>query len=292
MSRQKIMLGLLGTLAVLQGGDWLLTNVVNGPLQQRRAKRSQLEKKIKQRQSELAETRKEGKLLAIWESQSLPSDSEVARSLYQSWLLGLVENAGLANPHVDSGAAVNRKGLYRSLTFTVRVRGSLAQLTQFLFEFYSANHLHQIQTLVITPLKKSGELDLSMTIGALILPTADRTDELATGKSDRLASATFAKYAPVVRRNLWGVGSGTDPADHAFLTAIISSDGQPEAWFTLRDADKVLKLRNGQKLAVGQVTGRIVQIVGSDIVIESGGERWLLSIGESLNNAFSLPPEF
>ncbi len=287
------MLGLLGALVVFQVGDWLLANAIRGPLETLRAKRVQLEKRIKQRESVLAKARKEGKAFAVWESQSLPSDSEVARSLYQSWLLKLVGQVGFAGPHVDSGTPVNhKKGLYQSIMFTIRSRGTLAQLTSFLFEFYSANHLHQIRSLVMTPVKKSGELDLFISIEALILASADREDRLAAGKSDRLASLTLADYAPIIRRNFLGMGAGIDAADHAFLTAVTYADGRPEAWFTLQNVDKMLKLHSGEKISVGQVSGTIVEIVGSEVVIQTDGERWLLSIGENLGEAFALPPEF
>ena len=294
MSRRNIILGLLGTLVVFQAGDWVLTNVVQGPLDARSMKKEKLENRIKQRRAELADIRKEGKAYAVWESQSLPSDPEVARSQYQSWLLELVGKVGFAGRHVDSGTPVNRSGgLYQSITFSVRGRGTLAQLTSFLFEFYSANHLHQIRSLLLTPLRKSEELDFSLSIEALILPTTDRKNQLATGSADLLASRALADYAPIFQRNLLGMGTGVDPADQAYLTAVTNSNGSPEAWFTLRDVGKLLKLCSGQEISVGQVSGTIVEIVGSDVVIETeGGERWLMSVGDSLSQAFALPPEF
>jgi hypothetical protein len=287
------MLALLGTLAVLQAGDWVLSNAIEGPLAARRATRARREKQIEDLKADLAQAREEANTFALWESQSLPSDPDVARSLYQSWLLELVGKVDFAGPHVDSGTPVERKGLFRSITFSVRGRGTLTQLTEFLFEFYSANHLHQIRSLTITPLKKTGELDLSLSIEALVLPTADRSDQLAAGRSDRLASATLADYAPIVRRNLLGVGAAVDPADQAYLTAVTYSNGQPEAWFILRDVGETVKLHRNDKVTVGLIVGTIVEISASEVVIETGGgERWLLSVGENLGQAFALPPEF
>ena len=111
--------------------------------------------------------------------------------------------------------------------------------------------------------------------------------------SQRLASAALADYDPIVQRNLFGIGGSPDPTDHTYLTAVSSVDGEPQVWFTLRAAGEVLKLRKGDGLEVGQFSGTIAEIEGSDVVIEADdGERWLLTLGESLTDAYALPPEF
>lgn len=293
MSRQKILLAVVGLLVLLQGGDWVLTNFIEGPMQIRNSKGQQLEKRIKDRKAELARIRAEGKVLAVWESQSLPTNPDVARTLYRSWLLDLVAKSRLVDRDVTAGAPVNHRGLYRSITCTVRGRGTLNSVTDFMYRLYSAAHLHRVVSLALTPRSGSAQLNVSMSIEALILPTADRTDRLATGRVARLASATLKDYDPFVERNLFGFQStGIDPAEYAYLTAVTVADGQPEAWFTFRNTDKVLKLRQGQELTVGQVSGTVAEILESEIVVQTGDERWLLAIGEKLTEAYALPPEY
>ncbi len=240
----------------------------------------------------MARFRKENQQLREWQTQSLPSDTEVARSLYQAWLLGLVGSAGLTSPNVDSSEPLTRKGLYSSLSFSVRGRGTLEQLTKFLFGFYQADHLHQIQSLNLTPVPRSDELDISLSIEALSLPTADRKDRLAAKTSERLASSEVTAYRPISQRNLFGIGGGQDAADFAYLTAVLQVDGQSEAWLTLRASGELLKLRQGQQFTVGSIEATVAEISDSDVVLLYEDERWLLAVGESLVQATTLPPEF
>ena len=292
VSRQKIMLGVLAVIALFQVGDWILSFAVDGPLKTRAAKTARLKQQIEKQEKELARARKAGKQFEIWKKQSLPSSVEVARSLYRSWLLESVSAARLANPFVDSGSAISRKGLYISLAFSVRCRGSLHELTRFLFTFYQANLLHQIQSMSVTPLGKTGRFDVSISIEALALPGSPNKDQLNSGISTQLASTRLTDYRVIARRNVFGVGSGFDEAHHAYLTAVTFSDGQPEAWITLRSEDRVLKLKIGQDFDVGPVNGTVVSVDDSDVVFKADGERWLLSLGESLSEALALPPEY
>jgi hypothetical protein len=53
-----------------------------------------------------------------------------------------------------------------------------------------------------------------------------------------------------------------------------------------------LKLKVGQRFEVGDFQGMVAEIDERDVVIDSDGERWLLTLGEQLSQATALPPEF
>jgi hypothetical protein len=156
--------------------------------------------------------------------------------------------------------------------------------------------LHQIRSLAITPVGSKEQLDLVLAIEALVLPGADRQDQLSDQTSERLAFDRLEDYRPIVQRNLFSITAAADPTDQAYLTGIHYLNGVPQAWFTLRNETHpdraVVKVGLGQSLTVGQFTGKVVDIDASDVVLESGGERWLVAIGEHLGQAFALPPEF
>lgn len=57
LSRQQMLLSLLVIIAAVQVGDWGLNTLIQGPLQERRAKTSQLEKDIRTREKQLADLR-------------------------------------------------------------------------------------------------------------------------------------------------------------------------------------------------------------------------------------------
>lgn len=290
--RKQILSTLFVALLLFYCGDWLLRGAVFDPLSNARKRTTQLEQRIEKRQSFLSRARQAQSVLAAWQSQSLPSNAVVARSLYQGWLLELVDYVELERPSVNSNPPVTKRGGYRVLSFSAQGRGTLRQLTTFLFEFYRAAHLHQIRSLIITPVPRSDEFDLSVSIEALSLSSADRKDQLCSAVSERLVYEDFAGYEVIVQRNLFGIGGAVDVTEHTQLTGVTYDNGLPEAWFSLQATGETLKLGTGGRLEVGQFVGTITEIIDSDVIVESDGQRWLLTIGENLSEACALPPEY
>jgi hypothetical protein len=291
--REVILAAGLGTILGVYGMHWIYQHVYVLPLEERREKTTRLREDIGKRELELARIAKAGKDLKRWKTQSLPTDTEVARSLYQAWLVALVGAAEFDNPNVDSSEPLIRKGLYNSLSFSVRGRGTLKQLTRFLFDFYRADHLHQIQSLSLTPVPRQDELEIAVSIEALCLVDADRKDRLNARDSDRLASTSLDAYQAIAERNLFGIGGGeADEASLAYLTAITEVNGEPEAWFTLRASGQLLKLQQRQSFAIGPFHGTVAEIHRSEVILLCDEERWLLTIGDNLMQANMLPPEF
>jgi hypothetical protein len=290
--RKQILLGVLGVILVLYGGDWAMRNKwLSDPLEGARKKNAKLREELVTRERDFEKFRKVIKEIDVLKNRSLPANADVARSLYRAWLLELVGQADFMNPNIDSSEPANRKGLYQVLSFSLRGRTTLPQLVKFLFEFYNADHLHQIRSLVISPLQGNDYLDVQMAIEALILPKVDRKDRLNSQKSDRLASTSIDDYQVIMQRNLFGLSPTAEASSYTFLTSVTSVNDQPEAWFTVRTNDTVLKLRKGEVLEVGQFKGTVVDIADADVILESDGERWLLTIGENLTRATALPPE-
>jgi hypothetical protein len=295
----------LGVILLYFAGEWFLDNVLQGPVRAARLETTKLKREIARKEKSVQQAKQLRQILDRLESQSLPSDAQVARSLYQQWLFELVEDIELENPSVNSSEPVSRKGIYQTLSFSVRGRGTLEKLTRFLFAFYRTDLLHQIRSVNIVPLSNDDRLDLSMAIDAMVLPNAtpeqgkDASQETifeefrrrAWRSSTRLASYELVAYDPIIQRDLFGIGGPPDPTDHAFLTSINIVDGVPTVWITLRASDEVLKLAQGDPFTIGSVVGTVLEVRAPDVVIESDGERWLLSLGDKLTEAFALPPE-
>lgn len=292
--REKILAALVGALLAVFAANWLYRTAYRDPIDARMERVKRLKAAIQDQELQVRRARNAAAQLNRWREQSLPPNIEEARSLYQGWLLQLVELAAFKSPNVDSGDAGGKRGIYRNLPFTVRGRATLDQLTQFLHDFYRADHLQQIQRLAITPVPKTHELDVTLVIDALVLHDAPQSNQLSTRPSERLAYASLADYQPIVTRNLFGEGGANrfDAADHAYLTAILDVDGRPNAWFTLRTTSEVLKLGIGQTVEVGQFRGTVAEIDGRDVILTSENERWLITLGENLSQATALPPEF
>lgn len=292
--REKLLAGVVGLLVAGYAGNMLFQRVLQGPLQARYDKVDRLKKEIDRKDGQLRLAQQAGKKLTVWQHQSLPRDPEVARSQYQEWLLEVVGRAGFKLPNVDSGEPTAKKGAFQRLAFSVRGRATMEQLTRFLYEFYRANHLHQIQRLSINPVANTAELDLSLTIEALILPDADRKDRLSNERSMRLASDTLSDYRVLVDRDFFGQGPAGDydDADFAQLTAITDVDGLPQAWFKLQTSGEILRLHEGQNFQIGQFRGTVAEIRPPDLIVASDDQRWLLTLGENLSQATALPADF
>lgn len=279
-------------------GAWALVGLhdrmFRAPARAQRDKIASLQKKIARNEQKIQRAEQAAQKLQDWNLRSLPSDTELARSLYQNWLVEIVERAGFDKPNVDSGEAVSKAGVYRRLPFSIRGRGTLEDLVTFLYDFYCADHLHQVQRLTIVPVANSQVLELSLAVEALVLPGAESADKLSERRSNRLAFDSFQHYRAIRDRNVFGEGgvAALDASDFAFLTAILNVGGQPEAWFTLRTTGEVLKLRSGDSFEVGQFRGTVAEIDQQDLVIQSDDERWLVSLGENLGQAAALPPEY
>ena len=314
--RKIILVLAAGAMLLYFGGDWATEKWVEGPEIVKLGQIDKLQKGVKAAKQSLSAVESDVQWMAYYESRSLPSNTEVARSLYVAWLAELIQYAELSSPSLNPGEPVNRKGGFKSISFSIRVRGNLEQLTVFLFEFYNAPHLHKIQSLSLTPIPKTNQLDVSIAIETLVLPFADREEELSQVRladipdrsAERLASATLGAYRPILDRNLFAIGDpGTDPADHTVLTGVNYVDGAAEAWFTTRTNGETLRLRIGDRLIQdgdqirkvdthekpGLTTeiGRVAAMKDSDLILERDGERWLLTIGETLAQAYALPPE-
>jgi hypothetical protein len=292
LNRQYLLWTIFAALAIYFGGDWLLGVAVREPLQRTKAETKRLRENIQKRKAELKQIRAEEEQLALWETQSLPSEAPLARSLYQAWLVQLVEHVGLVKPNVDSGEPVNRKDLYQTLSFTVRGEGTLEQATQLLFEFYRAGHLHQIRSLELTPSAEAKQFSISLAIEALSLPYLTRTDQLGSARGDRLGAAKLADYQVIARRNVFGSGADPDVLAYTRLTGVTYSHGRPQAWFTVDTRGETFQKGVGEVLEIGGLRSTIIDIQDADVVLDIDGQHRLVGIGEPLSEAAALPPKF
>ena len=178
-------------------------------------------------------------------------------------------------------------------------------MTTFLHRFYQAGHLHQILAMGVVPETRGTKLSLQITIEALSLPTADRTDALADAPpSHELASPDvyrkaigernlFAAYQPPPPQPSQNTGetpppaptpppSRFDPAKHAYLTAIVTMGDRQQAWIFARTSDETFKLFEGDTFEIGGVKGKVLRIGQRDVEIEFDGRQYLLPLGENL----------
>jgi len=283
MSRQRLLLGGLAIVGLLNVGDWVLNTAIQGPLQDRRDRGEALQKGIEKRQVLLKKTREAGRKIADWKKRSLPANSEVARSRYRSWLHGHVTECGLTSAIVDSGSPSVRRGLYTSLPFSVRGRGTLDQFTKLMFCVTDAGHLHRVKDISLTP-SANGVFDISFSIEALIVSGTKRMDRLATTGGGVLSSDSIESYAVISRENLFGIGY-RDPLASASLTAITWKNGKPLVWISDELSNIVLKVGLQEELVIGTFRAKVVAATNEDVTLESGSRQLVVALGDSIADA-------
>ncbi|MFN8709111.1 MAG: hypothetical protein ACK50J_20700 [Planctomyces sp.] len=285
LSRQQMLLGLLALIGLAQAGDWIVNSMIQGPMRERRARLNQLAKDIEKQEKLLKETMSASSKIGQWKKRSLPSDTEVARSVYRSWLLDGIRQVRLRNATVDSGTPSNRGGMYRSMPFSFRVRGSLAEFTAFLVLFTDADLLHQITGFSLTPISNSGQFDISVSIETLLLPGVTG-GKLSTARSQILAEKNVRDYDSIYRNNVFGIGIDIiDPMKTTMVTAITFSDGNPQVWISEPSRESALRLKTGDAFDTIALAGKILEIREQNVVIETAGEKLLLQIGKPFAEA-------
>jgi hypothetical protein len=285
VTRQQLLLGMLILMAVVRVGDYVLSSMIQGPLRELQGDNRELQDNISKQEKLLADGRAAGQKIEKWQKKSLPSDTETARSLYRNWLLETVRSARLRNATVDSGSPANRRGLYRSMPFTVQARGSLNEITSALFRVEKSDQLHRIMTLRLTPVGATGQFDLSMSVEALMIP-GTKGLSLNKGESSLLASTNRHDYDVIARDNIFGIGIDTqDPMKLTILSAVTYRNGKPTAWITEQIGDRVHKLPAGADFETTAISGRVVTVTEESVVIESGDQLLKMQIGQSFADA-------
>lgn len=294
---------LAGTVAVIGVGLvlWLGFGLFSGPLDTLRTQITANSDKLNNLQDQVLRAKKAQDGMAQWNRQALPSDVARAGSLYQNWLLELAGKAGLRQKKVEPGEARSRTDAYRVLPFTVRGQASLDELVGFLYEFYSAGHLHQIRRLTVRPVEKSKDLDLVITIEALSLPSADRKDQLSKERSKRLALNSVDEYRKAIAaRNVMSAyrpppvvrppapvaaepkPEPFDPSKFAYVTGIVQVNGEPQVWVKARTTDEKFQLRQGDKFQMGPFSATVARIDLRNVEIEIDGKRHSVPLGSSV----------
>jgi hypothetical protein len=202
--REKLLAAMVGSL-ILAGGLMYGMTALSRTIAQKRSQALNLETQIDQKQLAVRQSFLAADRLALYERRSLPPDLELARSLYQTWLLKAVTDVGLSEPNVNVVSSQSHRGLYNQLGFTVSGRGDIRQLTKLLYAFYEADYLHRIRRLHVKRIQGARQLDIAMAIDAVSLPTAAHVDGLSEHESGRLAYGDLEKYfETILSRNLKG----------------------------------------------------------------------------------------
>jgi hypothetical protein len=127
--------------------------------------------------------------------------------------------------------------------------------------------------------------ELVLAIEALVLPGADRSDQLNDAKADRLAFNDADSYRKAITdRNFFAPytpPSESDPAADTFVTAVVKKQGKYQVWINIRISGKTFKLNEGETFELGTETATVSRIEPQAVEIETGGRQRRVSLGKS-----------
>jgi hypothetical protein len=206
-----IVLGLI----LLAGVGLMVYQFIAAPLRDRSRTIGRIKSEIAEKEARRDQILADKPKLELWRKQSLPADVGLARMDYEKYLQKLFKESGFEGTTIipgklDSRTATTVPGKkeqsFTPLTFTVEVNGELADLVEFLEHFYRTPLLHEIKSMSISrPINNlptqagpagprfqqqpKNQLNVKMSIEALILHDADKRNELLPGVDRRLAAA-------------------------------------------------------------------------------------------------------
>ena len=205
MNQRERMLAIAVGVMVAIVGVYFLWSYVDSAFRSRRGEIASLEKNIRDFKLQILQGQRANKRLLEYEARSLPPKPEVARSVYQSWLLAEVGKAGLEDQQVKAIATIGEGEVYVKQSFKITGRGTLPQIVGLLDSIYRRDYLQRVTLLVLKPIKESKQLDLTLTIEGVSMRTAPEATALHQRPSTRLALAKREDYDRVILgRNLFG----------------------------------------------------------------------------------------
>jgi hypothetical protein len=295
--REKALTGAVVAAGVLWFGTQGLTKYRDA-LQRNESLRAEAETALTDAETAEYRGQKARKQLNQWIGQSLPSNRDVAESLYQDWLRSQATEAGLQVTQLSNKTGNARNPQFDEVSFELRATGTMAQLTDFLYRFYSSPHLHRIASATFLAEDGGKKLNITATASALILPDVKRTDRLADGEAQKLAKSKDQFRKSLLDRNLFvayspkaGDAEGqTD--DVAAKTKFVWTTYGEYGWrmgIQKDGASELTYFHQGDEIEVGKLKGKVVEIGNRRAVIRTDKGRVEMRQGQNFAEATPLP---
>jgi len=168
---------------------------------------SRLKKDLAKLKQENEKVESAARSIKGWARLTYDTDELRASAKIGASLVALVERAGLSPEKLSlqpvRGARV--RGAYKEIGRTIRVRGGLKNVVDFLYLLEQESHLHRLDNISITPVPKTKEIDLQVRYITMIVDTkqALETDKLPTTAPTDLGSDQRKLFDTIASRDLF-----------------------------------------------------------------------------------------
>ncbi len=291
---------LIAGLAVfgLYGLDSLYRSWIERPTQQLTAKFDDLNDMLNASKSEQLVAQKQGKRLESFAARALPDDPQLARSLYQQWLLNLLEKNELTSASVDAAQPVRleirsrtKKGkrqlVGHRINYSLRGQATLAKLSGFLNDFRKAGHLHKIRAITLNPIGNEGRLDADLTIEVLCLEASANKEQLGVWEVIDEAVIAHSTYDHLVRRNLFARGFAKALFDVELKAITSNREGIAQAWFRIDGRGTTKTIAAGNQIPVALHDIEVIEVLSNKVLVRVNEESHWIKLGQSIGEVCS-----
>jgi hypothetical protein len=287
--REKVLAGAVGLMVVLWAGSSGLTRYRDA-LDRNRTKLRDAEQQLSQARTAKLRGQRAQTRLRRWQRQSLPTNPDIANSLYQDWLQKQLTEAGLKVTDLkgtkSAQAATDR---FQDFNFRVDADGELSQLVDFLSRFYRAGHLQRISRASITPAKENGTLLIELTIDARSMKDAPRSDKLTELESNVPLPPLEKLQAAISNRKLFAAfqksGAPANEADQAFVSGMTQGENGWLMSVRMQDSGRMLYFRAGDSIQIGKFSGMISEIGERRAIVKTDTAELQVHLGQTLGQA-------
>ncbi len=292
---------LVGCVAVfgLYFTDLFYRQMLEQPSQLLTSRLDALTVEVQQAKDDQLMAQKIGKRLQEYGARALPYDPQLARSLYQEWLLNVVERHQLEAASVDAGQPLpvdvrsrtkkgKRERIGHRIAYTLRGQATLARLASFLADFRQAGHLHKIRSLTLNPTGKEGVLDANFSIEVLSLDAAPHKDILSEWQLVSAPNASTDIGNDLVHRNLFARGFARTLYEIELKAITFNRTGQAQAWFRVAADNQTKTLAVGEQIPVTLHEISVVEILPNKVLVNVNQVPLWLKLGQTIGDVIAV----
>lgn len=272
-------------------------SLIEQPTVQLTARIDALNSELQKAEEDQFVAKRAGKKLDAYAERALPRDPQLARSLYQAWLLELVEDCSIRSAAVDAAQPIavetrsrvsrgKRITIGNRIAFSLRGRATLTTFSQFLDKFRQAGHLHKIRSVSLNPVGSEGEIDVNLAIEVLSLNASPRDNELSQWQYVQAANDGENDQQNLVGRNLFAKGHAKALYELRLKAITFNREGNAEAWFQLDRRGKVEPLATGQKFPLALYDIAVQEILPDRVLIALNQQPHWIQLGQTVGEIY------
>jgi hypothetical protein len=277
----------------MYGLDRLYQGWIEQPKQEINSELDRLTKDIQESKQLQFASQKAGKRLEEYAHRALPSDPVLARSLYQEWLLGLLDQYQIKSASVDASqpSAVEiksrtkrgkRERIGYRIDYSVRGQATLSKLSALLDAFRRASHLQKIRSVSLNPIGNDGRLDVNLSIQVLCLDKAVQSEQLSDWELTDDAAGGLAPTTALVQRNPFAKGFARALQDLELKAITVNRQGVTQAWFSTDGRGTVQKVPAGESIPNPLHEVFVAQIESDRVLVKFNDSEHWIRLGQSV----------